>query len=170
MKATPREVGGLLSNEWVELGFQGSDPTTDFRSMGILGLQQLHYFACKRPEVARHILKELSTPSCTYPFAIIGINLTRLIMELFTGFRLHQYIVERFGNLTINCGQVYSEGPSNDSDCIEFCNDLVHDVYCSAFEEFYMVWVIRKPKSIMDFNSLYEEVRNIMLDRFRPIP
>ncbi|QSL65364.1 hypothetical protein MERGE_002674 [Pneumocystis wakefieldiae] len=29
---------------WVMLGFQGDDPSTDFRSMGIFGLQLLHHF------------------------------------------------------------------------------------------------------------------------------
>jgi hypothetical protein len=41
----------FVSEEWGELGFQGKDPTTDFRGMGLLGLEQLVYFSEKRTEV-----------------------------------------------------------------------------------------------------------------------
>ena len=29
--------------QWTEIGFQGNDPRTDFRGMGVLGLDQLLY-------------------------------------------------------------------------------------------------------------------------------
>ena len=32
-----------LSNRWKDLGFQGNDPSTDFRGMGMLGLSCLKY-------------------------------------------------------------------------------------------------------------------------------
>jgi len=32
-----------VSDDWKELGFQGDDPKTDFRGMGILGLNQPLY-------------------------------------------------------------------------------------------------------------------------------
>ena len=37
--------GGRLTKEWGRLGFQGKDPATDFRGMGLLGLIQLRHFA-----------------------------------------------------------------------------------------------------------------------------
>ena len=33
-----------VTSEWVRLGFQGDDPATDFRGMGVLGLHNLVYF------------------------------------------------------------------------------------------------------------------------------
>jgi hypothetical protein len=30
-----------LSKQWTDVGFQGDDPKTDFRGMGMLGLNQL---------------------------------------------------------------------------------------------------------------------------------
>ena len=36
---------GLVSEAWKLLGFQGTDPSTDFRGMGLVGLQHLLYFA-----------------------------------------------------------------------------------------------------------------------------
>ena len=35
---------GCVTTEWVRLGFQGADPATDFRGMGVLGLHNLVYF------------------------------------------------------------------------------------------------------------------------------
>ena len=100
MKGGSRSQPGLISNEWTELGFQGSDPSTDFRSMGMLGLNQLLFFAGKNKETARMVLKDFSESSKPFPFAVIGINLTRLVLEMYKEYRLHKYIVERFGNLT----------------------------------------------------------------------
>jgi hypothetical protein len=31
----------MVSKEWVDLGFQSKDPSTDFRGMGLLGLANL---------------------------------------------------------------------------------------------------------------------------------
>ena len=39
--------------DWGDVGFQGLDPTTDFRGLGLLGLQQLVYFSKTYPEDAR---------------------------------------------------------------------------------------------------------------------
>ena len=30
-----------ISKQWTDIGFQGDDPQTDFRGMGLLGLQNL---------------------------------------------------------------------------------------------------------------------------------
>ena len=169
LKETPRQVEGLVSNEWTELGFQGNDPTTDFRSMGMLGLYQLHFFAKRKTDIAKLILQEFNTSERKFPFAIIGINLTRLIIEMLTQRRLHNRIIDLFGNITVNSGLAYLEGPSNDQDCIDYCIGIVHEVYCQAFEEFYLVWVVRKPTSIMAFTELYEEVQAIMHQKFPPI-
>jgi len=32
---------GRISPQWTDIGFQGSDPATDFRGMGLLGLLDL---------------------------------------------------------------------------------------------------------------------------------
>ncbi|OCT57594.1 hypothetical protein XELAEV_18003296mg [Xenopus laevis] len=48
-----------ISKQWCEIGFQGDDPKTDFRGMGLLGLYNL-----------------------VYSFAIVGINITDLAYNL----------------------------------------------------------------------------------------
>mmetsp|Transcript_24533 Transcript_24533/g.40900 ORF Transcript_24533/g.40900 Transcript_24533/m.40900 type:complete len:290 (+) Transcript_24533:212-1081(+) len=169
LKGCKRGTTGVVGAEWTEIGFQSSDPSTDFRSMGVLALYQLLYFAQRKTEAARLILSELSTPGRVYPFALVGIHMSVLTMELFLEKRLHSYIVQHFGNLTINAHMSCANGPSNDVECINFCSDLIHDLYCTAFEDFYLVWTIRKPMDMMSFQDLYGEVRRTMFDRFPPI-
>ena len=33
-----------ITKKWIDIGFQGADPATDFRGAGLLGLKQLHRF------------------------------------------------------------------------------------------------------------------------------
>lgn len=40
------------------MGFQGDDPTTDFRGTGKLGLINLHFFSVEKRTEALKILKE----------------------------------------------------------------------------------------------------------------
>ena len=35
------ELGERKTKKWIDIGFQGDDPATDFRGSGILGLDQL---------------------------------------------------------------------------------------------------------------------------------
>ncbi|CAG8821050.1 76_t:CDS:2, partial [Dentiscutata erythropus] len=46
--------------QWTKIGFQGKDPSTDFRGMGMLALDDLVYYAKNHPKSARHAL------SCSY--------------------------------------------------------------------------------------------------------
>jgi hypothetical protein len=42
----------------IQLGFQGKDPCTDFRGMGLLGLDVLVYLGELYPKVARLLVAE----------------------------------------------------------------------------------------------------------------
>ena len=43
-KLADRNECRLIGNHWVDIGFQGSDPKTDIRGAGILGLLQVLYY------------------------------------------------------------------------------------------------------------------------------
>lgn len=65
---------------WGELGFQGTDPATDFRGAGIFGLKNLVYFARVYPREYHRILKEQKQREenqtfSSFPFAIAGLNI-----------------------------------------------------------------------------------------------
>jgi len=59
----------ISSGAWSDLGFQGKDPSTDFRGMGLLGLTQLVYFAKYDPEAAKRVLKVSLHPRRYFPYA-----------------------------------------------------------------------------------------------------
>jgi len=74
-----------LTEEWGELGFQGQDPATDFRGYGMLGLDNLLYFATGRHGVRmREAVDGPSWPDDPFglPVAITGINLTAKLLDL----------------------------------------------------------------------------------------
>eukprot|EP00698_Gefionella_okellyi_P014785 TRINITY_DN4110_c0_g1_i2.p1 TRINITY_DN4110_c0_g1~~TRINITY_DN4110_c0_g1_i2.p1 ORF type:complete len:300 (+),score=26.14 TRINITY_DN4110_c0_g1_i2:249-1148(+) len=50
---------GRLTEEWGEIGFQGVDPATDFRGMGMMGLRNLTYFARNRSSEATRLLRDV---------------------------------------------------------------------------------------------------------------
>jgi hypothetical protein len=69
-----------VSEDWKELGFQGRDPATDFRGMGILGLSQLVSYG-ERAE-GKRVFCALLGSSPNFPFSIAGINITSSIFGL----------------------------------------------------------------------------------------
>eukprot|EP00696_Hemimastix_kukwesjijk_P003358 gnl/Hemi2/14136_TR4799_c0_g1_i1.p1 gnl/Hemi2/14136_TR4799_c0_g1~~gnl/Hemi2/14136_TR4799_c0_g1_i1.p1 ORF type:complete len:416 (+),score=110.82 gnl/Hemi2/14136_TR4799_c0_g1_i1:224-1471(+) len=71
---------GPVSPEWTKMGFQGNSPATDFRGMGILGLENLIYFAEFYPNIVRELVSKQELRE--YPFAAAGINLTSLVLRI----------------------------------------------------------------------------------------
>ncbi|XP_013397919.1 ELMO domain-containing protein 3-like isoform X2 [Lingula anatina] len=70
-------------DHWDQIGFQGTDPATDLRSVGFLGLLHILYFV-KDPKLlslARDIYKLSLHESQNFPFCLMGINLTRITLQ-----------------------------------------------------------------------------------------
>lgn len=47
---------GFVGDHWKTMGFQGKNPKTDFRAMGIMGLKHLLYFAETHPDTLRRMV------------------------------------------------------------------------------------------------------------------
>jgi hypothetical protein len=111
----------LISADWGEVGFQGKDPTTDFRGMGLYGLLQLVYLSnVERGFRARKMLFESRHPRRYFPFAASGINVTAFVLnDLLRGRRLHsllfQCIHNTLHNSSINISVPASATPSTAS-------------------------------------------------------
>ena len=43
LKGTTDKLDNRITKRWSEIGFQGNDPSTDFRGMGLLSLLNLQY-------------------------------------------------------------------------------------------------------------------------------
>ncbi|XP_039910879.1 ELMO domain-containing protein 1 isoform X1 [Haemorhous mexicanus] len=151
-----------ISKQWCEIGFQGDDPKTDFRGMGLLGLYNLVYFAEWDTEIAQQVLtdslhpkyrevtkKELSQLSKAewekkkfdkaigYSFAIVGINITDLAYNLLVS-----------GALKTHFYNVAPEAPT-----------LTHfqQTFCYLMHEFHKFWIDEDPLDIMEFNRVREK-------------
>ncbi|KAK6976618.1 ELMO domain-containing protein 2 [Biomphalaria glabrata] len=129
----PERIGA----HWTDLGFQGHDPSTDFRGMGILGLEQLLFFASKYPEQARQVLSQSHHPQFGFSFAIVGINITEMGYSLLVRRKLRSHF--------------YSLD-NKEPTMVDF-----HQVYCHLLYEFAKFWFAAKPKDIMEFNTVREQ-------------
>eukprot|EP01114_Cavostelium_apophysatum_P008679 TRINITY_DN2136_c0_g1_i1.p1 TRINITY_DN2136_c0_g1~~TRINITY_DN2136_c0_g1_i1.p1 ORF type:complete len:688 (-),score=180.13 TRINITY_DN2136_c0_g1_i1:35-2098(-) len=79
MNLKPKEpYMGDTGEKWKEVGFQGVNPSTDFRGMGLLGLLNLIYFSEHYRDRAQNILSQHRD----YPFAVTGINITSTLINL----------------------------------------------------------------------------------------
>uniref|UniRef100_A0A3Q3WQR1 ELMO domain-containing protein n=1 Tax=Mola mola TaxID=94237 RepID=A0A3Q3WQR1_MOLML len=69
---------------WENIGFQGTDPATDLRGTGFLGLMHTLYFVMD-PEtlpLARIIYKLSQHPTQNFPFSVMSINMTRIALQV----------------------------------------------------------------------------------------
>ncbi|TKS79028.1 ELMO domain-containing protein 3 RNA-binding motif and [Collichthys lucidus] len=69
---------------WENIGFQGTDPATDLRGTGFLGLMHTLYFVMD-PEtlpLARDIYKLSQHPRQNFPFSVMSINMTRIALQV----------------------------------------------------------------------------------------
>jgi hypothetical protein len=126
-----------ITKQWQDIGFQGDDPKTDFRGMGILGLENLVYFAQEYPSAVTHVLTHSMHPRYGYAFAIVGINLTSMALRLLKDGSAKTHIYNSSKTL-----------PSMRA---------FHQFYCYLFYEFDRFWIESKPNNIMEFSSLQEK-------------
>ncbi|XP_056319457.1 ELMO domain-containing protein 2 isoform X1 [Danio aesculapii] len=153
-----------ITKQWGNIGFQGDDPKTDFRGMGMLGLTNLLFFSEKHTDAARQVLSHANHPTlgsvliqkhhistinllfllfitqvcvCRYSYAIVGINLTEMAYSLMKSdaLKLHFY-----------------NSVSGKAEMQHF-----HQFYCYLAYEFDKFWLQEEPESIMEFNRYREK-------------
>uniref|UniRef100_UPI00358E80AA ELMO domain-containing protein 1-like n=1 Tax=Myxine glutinosa TaxID=7769 RepID=UPI00358E80AA len=145
-------LSARISKQWGDIGFQGNDPQTDFRGMGMLGLLNLQptftnrrpcfafrYFASQHQNVARSVLSHSLHPQYGFSFAIVGIDLTEMV-----------YTFLRKGTLKCHMYNVAPAAPS--------LRD-VNEVFCILFSDFDKFWREAKPRDIMEFAAVRENFR-----------
>ncbi|XP_064507649.1 ELMO domain-containing protein 2 isoform X2 [Pseudopipra pipra] len=137
-----------ISKQWCDIGFQGDDPKTDFRGMGLLGLVNLVYFSKHYTNEARQILSRSNHPKLGYSYAIVGINLTEMAYSLLKNGALKSHLY----NMVAGLPQM----------------EHFHQFYCYLVYEFDKFWFEEEPESIMHFNQyrekFHEKVKGLLLD------
>lgn len=70
--------------QWKRLGFQGTDPATDFRSAGVLSVRSMVHFAETYPSKYREVMMRTQGLSAeqSYPFACACINIVFMLIDL----------------------------------------------------------------------------------------
>ncbi|XP_065859122.1 uncharacterized protein [Euphorbia lathyris] len=78
------ELCGLISEQWKEMGWQGKDPSTDFRGGGFISLENLLYFAKHFPTSFQDLLQKRQGDRSVweYPFAVAGVNITFMLIQM----------------------------------------------------------------------------------------
>jgi len=66
----------IITRRWIDIGFQGEDPGTDFRGAGLLGLENLIYYVETYPEDAMKVYRDSCDPKHQYFFAAAGLYIT----------------------------------------------------------------------------------------------
>ena len=134
------------SKQWGEIGFQGDDPKTDFRGMGMLGLENLLFFVHDFDKAAKHILSHSHHPKFGYSMAIVSINLTHMALKLLNdgSVKSHMYNVTKDRMHDIKPIGIYN----------------FHHFYSYLFIEFDQFWLDQKPENIMEFNRIRDLFEN----------
>jgi hypothetical protein len=105
--------------------------------MGLQGLHDLLYFVQTHRDQALSVLQHASHPVSWYPFAIVGINITKFAYQMLDSKKLQLYMFT-YGT-TVNAFQEF---------------------YCYLFYTFNQFWISHEPKlSVMDFEAKFQEFR-----------
>ncbi|XP_069475050.1 ELMO domain-containing protein 3 isoform X2 [Ambystoma mexicanum] len=72
-----------FGTHWEHLGFQGLDPATDLRATGLLGLMHTLYLVMDTQTLplAREIFKLSQHETQNFPFCVMSINITRIVIQ-----------------------------------------------------------------------------------------
>ncbi|KAG8502098.1 hypothetical protein CXB51_000274 [Gossypium anomalum] len=132
---------GLVSEQWKEMGWQGPNPSTDFRACGFISLENLLFYGRTYPASFRRVLLKQDGTRATweYPFAVAGINISFMLIQML---------------------DLYSEKPSN-LPGFNFVKLLGEDeeafdvLYCTAFEMVDAQWLEMRA-SYMEFNKVLQ--------------
>lgn len=138
---------------WTEIGFQGKDPSTDFRGMGMLAVTNLHIFATNYNELASKIYSKSLHPKFGYPFAIVGINITSWIYFLLLNGHLKTHFY-------------------NDSALLARNNinlENFNKIYSIIFSEFDTFWFANEP-NVMEFERLTKIFNKLITEKLKNDP
>ncbi|KAL1217150.1 hypothetical protein V5N11_021484 [Cardamine amara subsp. amara] len=144
--AYPEEqLHGMISEQWKGMGWQGKDPSTDFRGGGFISLENLLYFARNYQKSFQQLLrKQVGDRSVwEYPFAVAGVNITFMLIQMLDlePVKPRNMVGEIFLKLLAE-------------------NESAFDIlYCIAFKLMDDKWLSMRA-SYMDFNTVMKSTRH----------
>ncbi|XP_003387436.1 PREDICTED: ELMO domain-containing protein 1-like [Amphimedon queenslandica] len=145
------ELKARFGTHWGTIGFQGKDPATDFRGMGMLGLYCLVYFAEMHSGKARQVLGFSQHPTKGYPLAITSINITQIVYSLLLNSHLDYYL--------------YLKSRGN----VPTINDFM-EAHCYVMYSFNQFWLDSNPENIMAFSRVRDRYLSELKRRLEERP
>lgn len=149
--ALPPMPSTIKSEVWKTYGFQNEDPASDFRGGGVFSLQNLLYFAETYPTS----FGEFAT--CEYPFAIAGINVTMMLLNLMRlthGKATCLATTQRNENFSSQCSRVnLSRLLAHEGDDLRSMEAVFGEVYATCIYLMHEGWLASK-RNLLEFNSI----------------
>lgn len=140
-----RELPSLKSELWKDMGWQGCDPSTDFRGGGYISLENLIYFAKSYPESFQNLLQKRNgkRSEWEYPFAVAGINISFMLVQM----------------LDLQSGKPSTLPAIRFLDLLSEDDKAFDNLFCVAFEMLDAQWLAKRA-SYMEFNDVLKATRN----------
>ncbi|KAL8132246.1 hypothetical protein AgCh_007942 [Apium graveolens] len=139
-----RVLPGIKSELWKDMGWQGPDPSTDFRGGGLISLENLIFFAKMYPEAFQKLLHKSDGKRADweYPFAVAGINISFMLIQM----------------LDLQSGKPTSLVGSRFLDLLSEDEMAFDNLYCVAFQMMDAQWLAKRA-SYMQFNEVLKSTR-----------
>lgn len=139
-----REIPALKSELWKEMGWQGTDPSTDFRGGGFISLENLLFFAKNYPDSFQILLHKGDghRAEWEYPFAVAGINISFMLVQM----------------LDLQAGMPTSKSQTRFLEFLAEDDNAFDDLYCVAFRLMDARWLAKRA-SYMEFNEVLKSTR-----------
>ncbi|KAH9708247.1 ELMO domain-containing protein [Citrus sinensis] len=149
-----QELHGLISDQWKEMGWQGKDPSTDFRGAGFISLENLLFFAKTFSTSFQRLLRKQGGKRAAweYPFAVAGVNITFMLMQMLDLEATKPRTFVRSVFLQMLSALVILKRVVSDN---EWAFDLL---YCVAFVVMDKQWLERNA-TYMEFNDVLKSTR-----------
>ncbi|RWW60419.1 hypothetical protein BHE74_00032584 [Ensete ventricosum] len=127
------------------MGWQGCDPSTDFRGGGFISLENLIFFATNYPNSFQTLLHKTEgrRADWEYPFAVAGVNISFMLIQMLD---LQSVLPSS------KAGVRFLELLGEDEKAFD-------DLYCIAFRMLDAQW-LAKGASYMEFNEVLKSTRN----------
>lgn len=140
-----RQLPALKSEAWKDMGWQGTDPSTDFRGGGFISLENLIFFAKTYPEAFQNLLykRDGDRSAWEYPFAVAGINISFMLVQM----------------LDLQSGIPSSLAGKRFLQMLNYDDMAFDNLFCVAFKLLDTQWLAKRA-SYMEFNDVLKSTRS----------
>ncbi|XP_058225437.1 uncharacterized protein LOC131334442 isoform X1 [Rhododendron vialii] len=150
------KLRGFISEQWKEMGWQGKDPSTDFRGGGLISLENLLYFARNFQKSFQDLLRKQvgDRAMWEYPFAVAGVNITFMLIQMLDleADSVHLLIMYKYAvKPRTMVGATFLKFLSENESAFDL-------LYCITFKLMDHQWLAMHA-SYMDFNTVMKATR-----------